>query len=883
MSKIKLITTAFLLMVLTYHAVIAQNPRARIAYNFEAPLEYGYEVIDGAASNTKASHLVNNNNHLSITNGPAAYGKALECGLSNNYLTVKDHALSTVGDITTTNGLSISLWVKMSGSNSNLFGRVCGLGSTIDAFVSGSNLTIRFGPHEIRNNNANPVFDETWHHVVVSLDYTKDIDNHHLYIDGNLNVSKSSNVSESFLVNNKPFVIGARGSTSHAYQGAVDELAMFTEPLSQANVTDLYQNGILQFCNQPPKIQLANFHQISMKQSSIDLEAVVKDDGLPQLESVSYHWRQIGGAAVEIPNATSKVTTLSFNQAGDYVFQFEANDGEFISSKNVTVQVMENMAPVVNAGPGIQLYHPNSTGNIAGVVQDDDPIQQLNYQWKVLYDNTDITISNPDQLTSSFTCLKPGTYTLQLTVEDAEFSSEDTVIVQCIGSEYMNGQPIINAGSSRITWLPDASINLNASVSNYNGTLAYEWRKALGPGNVIFSDPTNVTTNATFDEKGTYVLEIVVNGQFRNTMTVEVYHQTETFGYSQSEREAYFEDDLDIKYDFEGFDRERFKVPPPVGTHPRILFNKDELPDLRERLGIIQGGNTTQFGQNIYARITSRLNSELNNTSVTTGRLYNDLKTGSAASFDAATHGERDKTVALMVYEAFRCLLEQDQVAGPMIAQAFSTLAVHTQQEIDQAMPTTNYRVDIQDKIFRQYLGLAYDYLADPEVGFFDDVQRNTMRKLLSDATTNMWSIGMNALPVYGANTSNWVGTHYMHLLFNTLAIEGETGYDPYLYPRIVASIERCMSLAVYEDGATFEGLGKNSLVAETLIPLAKRGNYIGASRQVKNHARKLYLNTMIPTGNQFTFDERLGGIQQSRYVDIPAIKFMYPTDPVIE
>jgi hypothetical protein len=104
-----------------------------------------------------------------------------------------------------------------------------------------------------------------------------------------------------------------------------------------------------------------------------------------------------------------------------------------------------------------------------------------------------------------------------------------------------------------------------------------------------------------------------------------------------------------------------------------------------------------------------------------------------------------------------------------------------------------------------------------------------------------MWSIGIDSLRSPSTGTSNWVPTRefdsetfslslsslppsldpawsdshsfagyrtyadMMHLMLNTLAIEGEDGYSKDLLPRLEAGYERFLTNGLLPDGSAFE------------------------------------------------------------------------------
>src|SRR5207248_2367576 len=87
-------------------------------------------------------------------------------------------------------------------------------------------------------------------------------------------------------------------------------------------------------------------------------------------------------------------------------------------------------------------------------------------------------------------------------------SSNVTITVNAVE---VNQPPLVNAG-------PDQSITLPASASftgvatddglPVGNAVTVSWSKIAGPGEVIFSNPTALSTAATFAEPGTYTLRL---------------------------------------------------------------------------------------------------------------------------------------------------------------------------------------------------------------------------------------------------------------------------------------------------------------------------------------------------------------------------------------
>ena len=78
-----------------------------------------------------------------------------------------------------------------------------------------------------------------------------------------------------------------------------------------------------------------------------------------------------------------------------------------------------------------------------------------------------------------------------------------------------NAAPVVNAGADQSITLP-ATAALGGTASDDGlpsppGAMTLSWTKVSGPGTVTFDSPASVTTTASFDTAGTYVLRLVAS------------------------------------------------------------------------------------------------------------------------------------------------------------------------------------------------------------------------------------------------------------------------------------------------------------------------------------------------------------------------------------
>lgn len=190
----------------------------------------------------------------------------------------------------------------------------------------------------------------------------------------------------------------------------------------------------------------------------------------------------------------------------------------------------------------------------------------------------------------------------------------------------------------------------------------------------------------------------------------------------------------------------------------------------------------------------------------------------------------------LLPFEAFRCLIDDDEKGGKRIAAALATLAGRYAKDMDKWSGTDNWQ-SIYWLVNSDSLGLTYDW-AYP---WMTDSPRAVVRKTIAGMTRGKTFLGLDQLPAVPGNTSNWIIIH-ANLLPMVLSIEGEEGYDPAVYARLVEGLRKWVYVAAACDGAPFEGLAKSTYAPQWLIPLAKRGEAFIGPQWALNHVRKYHL-----------------------------------------
>jgi RHS repeat-associated protein len=269
--------------------------------------------------------------------------------------------------------------------------------------------------------------------------------------------------------------------------------------------------------NQPPVVNAGPNQAITLPTNVVTLNGSVTDDGLPS-GVLTITWSQISGPApVTFSSPNAAVTQATFSSAGTYVLRLSATDTEFTASSDVTVIVNPapiNQPPIVNAGPGGAVVVPGVFTLQGSATDDGLPSGTLSIQWSQVSGPSTAVFANASQPVTSVTLDAPGTYVLRLTASDGQLSaSSDTTVIGLTGNGGGNQPPFVDAGQDQIIALPNpATLNGIAFDDGLpSGTLTVSWSKVSGPGDVLFADPSNPKTTATFTVAGDYILRLTAD------------------------------------------------------------------------------------------------------------------------------------------------------------------------------------------------------------------------------------------------------------------------------------------------------------------------------------------------------------------------------------
>jgi len=185
--------------------------------------------------------------------------------------------------------------------------------------------------------------------------------------------------------------------------------------------------------------------------------------------------------------------------------------GSYSGTASVTPQVAANHAPIANAGAN-QTVFIDTTVHLNGTGSYDPDGLRITYSWSFVSIPTgsSATLSGTTTPTPSFYMDKVGNYTIQLIVSDGELTSAPSQVVVST----KNSPPVANAGQNQtVTTRTTVQLNGSGSSDVDGDPLTYRWVITSAPqgSTATLSNPNIVNPTFVTNEKGTYVVQLIVN------------------------------------------------------------------------------------------------------------------------------------------------------------------------------------------------------------------------------------------------------------------------------------------------------------------------------------------------------------------------------------
>jgi hypothetical protein len=226
-----------------------------------------------------------------------------------------------------------------------------------------------------------------------------------------------------------------------------------------------------------------------------------------------YTWTKNG---VTVGDASASFTYAAvLADLGTFSLKVSTKDSFNVTSTYIwTVEVVNDLPPVANAGIDKNLFFPNPV-QLDGSASADPEGEPLKYVWEIVGRpaGSSCSLDDPTAQKPIFVPDKQGAYTIILIVSDGRLTSESDSVVINSYTDY--APPTADAGADQSALFPGVAVTLDgtASTDPEATPLTYMWKIDSGPAGstAAFDDPTLAKPTFTPDKKGVYVCSLVVN------------------------------------------------------------------------------------------------------------------------------------------------------------------------------------------------------------------------------------------------------------------------------------------------------------------------------------------------------------------------------------
>ena len=229
---------------------------------------------------------------------------------------------------------------------------------------------------------------------------------------------------------------------------------------------------------------------------------------------LSFSWSLVAtpaGSLATFSDTTAVMPTFEVDLPGVYVAQLIVNDGTVDSPPDTVTIDTTNSPPVADAGPD-QTVFVTDVVTLDGSGSSDVDFDLLSYRWSftAVPAGSAAALSNPSAIMPTFQVDQPGTYVIQLIVNDGTVdSAPDTVMITTT-----NSPPVADAGPDQTVFVTDTVLLDGSGSSDVDGDpLTYSWSLTAVPtgSTAAINNPTSVTPDFVADLPGTYVAQLIVN------------------------------------------------------------------------------------------------------------------------------------------------------------------------------------------------------------------------------------------------------------------------------------------------------------------------------------------------------------------------------------
>ena len=231
-------------------------------------------------------------------------------------------------------------------------------------------------------------------------------------------------------------------------------------------------------------------------------------------DPLTYSWTLLStpaGSTAALSDPAAMKPTFFVDKPGIYVAQLIVNDGKVDSAPDEVVISTENSKPVAEAGPD-QTALVGATVNLDGSQSSDVDGDPLTLAWTLMAVPSGSTaqLSDPAVVKPALIIDRPGTYVVQLVVNDGTLDSDpDSVTILT-----ENSKPVANAGPDQTAHVGETVTLDGSKSSDVDGNpLTFKWALIGQPAGSLaqLSSPAAVKPELSIDKPGTYVAQLTVN------------------------------------------------------------------------------------------------------------------------------------------------------------------------------------------------------------------------------------------------------------------------------------------------------------------------------------------------------------------------------------
>ncbi len=238
-------------------------------------------------------------------------------------------------------------------------------------------------------------------------------------------------------------------------------------------------------------------------------------------DQLTYGWSFVSrppGSSASLSDETAASPTFLVDRAGSYVLQLVVDDGTTSGGPDEVTVTTLNSPPTANAGAD-QTAAVFDAVTLDGTGSSDVDGDALTYRWSFQSrpQGSGAVLMNSTAVKPTFTIDVPGTYTVQLIVNDGTVDgAADTVVIST-----QNSAPVANAGVDQTAFVGQTvTLDGTGSTDVDGNALTYRWsftsRPALSSSTLV--NPTAVHPTFVPDKPGRYDVALIVNDGFVDSL-----------------------------------------------------------------------------------------------------------------------------------------------------------------------------------------------------------------------------------------------------------------------------------------------------------------------------------------------------------------------------